>query len=141
MRVISTRAKGWQKKCWELTQAGAEIEIPDITPKHLLFLQELCAAYHCKHKLVGNTLHLSFPQSPKQKMNDELEPEIKKLLRTIAEAKTEPQKELVDLCIRSISRCLEKENLSPRSIEVLERMLDVLEISVAEERRGDFLPR
>jgi hypothetical protein len=60
MRVISTKAKGWQKLCWEFVQTGTAFEVPDVTPKQILFLQELCAAYRYKHRIIGNILQL-FP--------------------------------------------------------------------------------
>ncbi len=62
MRVISTKAKDWQKVCWEFVQTGTAFEVPDVTPEQILFLQELCAAHHYKHRIIGNILQL-FPLS------------------------------------------------------------------------------
>jgi len=79
MRVISTKAKGWQKLCWELAQAGTAFEVPDVTPKQILFLQELCAAYRYKHKLVGDKLQLFPLPLITNVVNYEVEAELKKI--------------------------------------------------------------
>jgi hypothetical protein len=129
VRIISTKDKGWQKDSWDLAKAGTAFEIHDFTPKNILFLEELCAACDGKYKLLGDTLQFTFP-APDKNAADELEPELKRLLKVIADAKGKPKKEVMDLCVSQVSHLLEKEDMSKKSIEVLERILDVLEISV-----------
>jgi hypothetical protein len=129
VRIISTKAKGWQKEAWELAKAGEAFEIHNAAPKNILFLEELCAACEGKYRLVGDRLQFFFP-SPGQEAADELEPELKRLLKVLADSKGKPKKEVVDLCISHVSLSLQKENLGKQSIEALERILDMLEISV-----------
>ncbi len=129
MRIISTKAKGWQKEAWELAKAGTAFEIHNAAPKNILFLEELCAACEGKYKLQDERIQFTFP-SPDTKAAGELEPELKRLLKEIADGKGKPKKEVVDLCVSIISQALQKENLSRKSIEVLERILDMLEVSV-----------
>jgi hypothetical protein len=61
MRLITTKAKNWQKHAWELAKRGNDFEVIAVNPRHILFLQELCAAYKCKFRNIGNRLQLSFP--------------------------------------------------------------------------------
>ena len=61
MRLITTKAKNWQKHAWELAKAGMDFEVMAVDPGHIVFLQELCAAYQCKFRNIGNRLQLSFP--------------------------------------------------------------------------------
>ena len=128
MRVVSTKAKGWQKLCWELAQAGKAFEIPDVTPKQIVFLQELCAAYRCKHKVLGNKLQIFSPPLIPNGMNDNIEAELKKLLQKITKSK-KPDKDVMGMCYRYLALCLEKENLSEKAIEIAQRILDVMELS------------
>jgi len=130
MKVISTKAKGWQKLCWELVQAGAAFEIADVAPNQIIFFQELCVAYRYKHKIVGGKLQLS-PQSLNTSgMNGEIEAELKRLLGKITDSKTQPDKEVNDICCRYIALCLETENLSEKAVEIAQRILDVMELQV-----------
>jgi len=127
VKLISTSEKAWQRHCWELAKAGKEFEILNLTPRNLLFLEELCAAYQGKHKRVGGRLQLTFPSSKTKTINDDLEPELRILLKNIADSKMDFQ-ENRDLCISLISESLQKETLGAKSIEVLQKMLDILEI-------------
>ena len=61
MRLITTEAKNWQKHAWELAKKGANFEVVAVNPQHILFIQELCAAYKCKFRNIGNRLQLLFP--------------------------------------------------------------------------------
>ena len=128
MRVISTKAKGWQKLCWKLVQTGTAFDVSDVTPKQILFLQELCAAYRYKHRIVGNILQLFPPSS--NGANEEIKAELKKLLQKITDSKKQPDKEIMGMCNRYIVLCLETENLSEKAVEIAERILDVMELSV-----------
>jgi hypothetical protein len=56
MKVITTRVKGWQKVVWEWAKAGDNFELDGLSPRHVHFLRELCAAYHYKFKLLGNRM-------------------------------------------------------------------------------------
>lgn len=123
MRVVSAKQNGWQKVCWELAKAGTAFEIPNVTPKQILFLQELCAGYRYKYKVVGNKLQLT-------PTNDEIEAELKRLLRQITDSKKHPDNEVMDMCARYVALCLKKENLSEKAIETAQRILDVMEFSV-----------
>lgn len=60
MRMTTTKDKGWQKLCWKWAEEGAAFQVADVIPRHIIFLQELCAAYKCKHKLVGRKIQLTF---------------------------------------------------------------------------------
>jgi hypothetical protein len=130
MRVVSAKMKGWQKVCWELAQAGRAFEVPDVTPKQILFLQELCAAYRGKHKALGNRLQIQFASLVTKDVNDGIEAELKRLLQKITDSKKPPSKEIMDACSRYIVLCLETENVSEKAIEIAERILDVMEFSV-----------
>jgi hypothetical protein len=129
MRAISTKAKGWQKLCWELVQAGVALEIPDVTPKQILFLQGLCAAYRYKHKILGNKLQIFLPPPATGEANGEIEAELRRLLPKITDSKKQPDKEVMGICYRYITLCLETEKLSEKAIEIADRILDVMEIS------------
>ena len=63
--MVTTKAKGWQKLAWELARTGKPFEVHTVDPGHILFLQELCAAYKCKHRILGNKLQLTFPATPR----------------------------------------------------------------------------
>jgi hypothetical protein len=118
-----------KKVCWELAQAGEAFEVPDVTPKQILFLQELCSAYRGKHKVLGNRLQIHFASSRTKDVNDEIEANLKEVLQKIIDSKKKPNKELVGICARYIGFCLEKGNLSEKTIEMAERILDVMEFS------------
>ena len=61
MRLITTRAENWQKYAWEMAKKGMDFEVVAVNPRHVLFIQELCTAYKCKFRNIGNRLQLSFP--------------------------------------------------------------------------------
>jgi len=61
MRLITTTAKNWQKHAWEMAKQGTNFEVVAVNPGHILFIQELCAAYKCKFRNIGNRLQLLFP--------------------------------------------------------------------------------
>ncbi|MGH7942533.1 MAG: hypothetical protein ACREE6_01090 [Limisphaerales bacterium] len=61
MRLITTNAKNWQKHAWEMAKKGINFEVVAVNSRHILFIQELCAAYKCKFRNIGNRLQLLFP--------------------------------------------------------------------------------
>jgi hypothetical protein len=61
MRLITTKAKNWQTHAWDLAKMGANFEVVAVDSGHILFIQELCAAYKCKFRNIGNRLQLLFP--------------------------------------------------------------------------------
>jgi hypothetical protein len=130
MRTVSTKAKGWQKLCWGLAQAGAAFHVADVTPKQAVFLQELCTAYRYSREILGDRFHLFSPSLIAHDINDEIEAELKRLLQKVIDSKKQPDQELMGMCYRYIALCLETENLSEQAIEITERILDVMEISV-----------
>ena len=105
MKVISTKKKGWQKLSWELAHAGVAFEVPDIQPKHILFFQRLCAAYRCEYKVLGNKHQLFSPSLITKGMNDEIEAELKRLLRKLSDSKKKPDKELMGMWTHYIALC------------------------------------
>jgi len=60
MRLITTKARGWQKHAWELAKTGRAFEIIVVNSRHILFIQELCAAYKCRVRKIGDKLQLFF---------------------------------------------------------------------------------
>jgi hypothetical protein len=130
MTMVSTKAKGWQKLCWQLAQAGTEFQVADVTANQAVFLQQLCAAYCYKHEILGNRLLLFSPSLISGDMNPEIEAELKRLLQKITRSKEQPDKELLGMCYRYITLCLETENLSEDAVELTERILDVMEVSI-----------
>lgn len=62
MNIITTKGKGWQKRCWDLAKAGEAFEVLSLEQKHVLFLQELCVAYDCKFKYLPGKVVLRFPR-------------------------------------------------------------------------------
>jgi hypothetical protein len=127
MRVVSTKTNGWQQLCWEMAQAGTAFEVPDVAPKQILFLQELCAAYRYRHKIFGNKVQLIPTSLVADGVNGEIEAELKTLLQKITGSGEKPDKELLGRCNRYIAWCLETENLSEKAIEIAQRILDVME--------------
>jgi hypothetical protein len=130
MKMVSTKAKGWQKLCWELAQAGMAFHVADVTPYQAVFLQELCAAYCYKHEILGNKFAFFSPSLIANDINHEIEAELKRLLQKVTDSKKRPDKEIMGMCYRYIAHCLEAENLSENAIEITERILDVMEVSV-----------
>lgn len=130
MTLVSTKAPGWQKMCWELAQVGMAFEVPDVTPKQILFLQELCAAYRYKHKILKNNLQLFCPSLITNDRNDEIEAELRRLLQKIPDSQKRPDEEVMGLCNRYVAFCFETEILSEKAIEIAERILDVMELSI-----------
>jgi hypothetical protein len=61
MTILTTKTKNWQKYAWEMAKAGMAFEVVAVDPNHVIFIQELCAAYKCKFRNIGNRLQLSFP--------------------------------------------------------------------------------
>lgn len=60
--IVTTQGKGWQKRCWELAQTGTDFQLLAVKNAHIIFIQELCAAYKCKYKYVAGDLIMTFPQ-------------------------------------------------------------------------------
>jgi len=44
-----------------MAKQGTNFEVVAVNPGHILFIQELCAAYKCKFRNIGNRLQLLFP--------------------------------------------------------------------------------
>lgn len=130
MTMVSTKAHGWRKLCWQLAQAGTAFRVADVTPVHAAFLQELCAAYCYKHEILGSGLRSFSPSLISNDMNHEIEAELKRLLQKLTRSMKQPDKELMGMCYRYIALCLETENLSEEAIEITERIIEVMEISV-----------
>lgn len=63
MNVITTKGRGWQKRCWDSAKAGEAFEVLSLEHKHVLFLQELCVAYDCKFKYLPGKVVLRFPRA------------------------------------------------------------------------------
>ena len=127
MRVISARLMGWQKFCWELAEAGTPFEIQDFVPEQILFVQELCAAYRYKHKILGKKLQLHAQPLVSSDTNLEIERELKKLLRKITGSKKRPDQETMDMCARYLALCLESDNPGEKAVETAGRILDMME--------------
>jgi len=45
LNSISTKAAGWQEKCWTWAEAKLPFEIRDMEASHFMFCQEICAEY------------------------------------------------------------------------------------------------
>ena len=65
-----------------------------------------------------------------QNKNKELEAELKQLLTRINDSKKLSKREVMDLCGRYIALCMAKGDLSETSIEISNRLLDILEVSL-----------
>ena len=63
MKIITTKVKGWQQRCWEFAMAGNAIEVLGVERKHITFFQELCLAYHGKYKFLAGKFVLRFPHT------------------------------------------------------------------------------
>jgi hypothetical protein len=110
-----------------LAQAGTAFEIHDFAPEQILFVQELCAAYRYKHKILGKNLQLHSQPLISSDLNPEIERELKRLLRKITDSEMRPDKETMDMCARYLVLCLESDNPGERAIEIAQRLLDVME--------------
>jgi hypothetical protein len=42
---ITTKAAGWQQKCWRWAESAQPFEIRDLQSRHFMFCQEICAEY------------------------------------------------------------------------------------------------
>ena len=45
MKSTTTKTPGWQKQCWDWAKAKEPFELRDAAKEHLVFCDELCAAY------------------------------------------------------------------------------------------------
>lgn len=51
MNFTSTKTTGWQRQCWEWAKVKEPFELRDVAKEHLLFCDELCAAYQGSYRL------------------------------------------------------------------------------------------
>ena len=130
MREISTKKTGWQKICWDLAAKGVPFIILEVQSSHATFIQELCGAYNGSVKHFADNIQVTFAPPSKPSRNGKLEAELEKLLARMSDPKEHPKEEIEKLCINYITRYSETEDLSERSAEILERLMDILEISV-----------
>ena len=63
MNVVTTKVKGWQKRCWEFAMEGKGFEVTGVEWKHIHFFQELCGAYNAKYKFSPGKFTLRFPHA------------------------------------------------------------------------------
>jgi len=61
MLNIHTKTAGWQKRCWDWVKAGERFELHGVETPHLLFCNELCAAYKYKHEFSHPSVLAFFP--------------------------------------------------------------------------------
>ena len=50
MKQTDTKAEDWQRACMEWAKVNESFQVRNVSVRHLVFLNELCAAYKYKYQ-------------------------------------------------------------------------------------------